>query len=696
MSMASTKTTSNIKPPVAKQIEHRLEKFGDIRNDEYYWLKERKNPKVIQYLKDENSYLKKSLPSVFKLQQTIFKEMKSRLKDEDSTFPVKDGDYYYYSRFDKGSEYPVFIRKKDLHSKQEEIVFDINQLSKGHDYYSAHYNMSPDGHIAALTIDTVGRRFYTLQFKDMLTGKMLPDQISDITDNVIWAADNQTVFYTQQDPETLRWSKIYRYNLKEKKPVLVYEEKQDTFDCSVSESLSRQHIFISTDSTLSSEVLTLPAAEPTTTPKILISREPGHEFSTTEDDQNYYIVSNKNSKDFEVFKISFADAEKAKTNKELFAKADIWVKQRNGVHIDDLEVFKDFAVVVSREKALVHLEVINKKNMSSHKVDFADTAYSVELTANTEYNQNFVRYAYDSLRTPPSIYDYNFVTQTSALRKTKEVSNYDAANYISERIWATARDGKKIPISLLRKKDTPLDSSAPLLIYGYGSYGSNLDPWFSPGILSLVNRGFVFAIAHVRGGGELGREWTDEGRKLNKKNTFFDFIDCTEYLIQQKYANTDKIFAMGGSAGGLLMGAIVNMRPDLYRGIIAQVPFVDILTTMLDDSIPLTTSEYDEWGNPNDKTYYDYIKSYSPYDNVRAQNYPALLIETSLHDSQVQYWEPAKWTARLRRLNTSKNPIYLKTDMSAGHSGKTGRYKQLEDDAFEYAFILQMLQMEKH
>lgn len=670
-----------IPAPTVAAKEFKLEKHGDVRIDEYYWLKDRKNPDVIKYLKAENDYLKKNLKSTEKLQKKLFTEMKSRIKEDDSTYPLKDGPYYYYTRYEKNKQYPIYARKTDLAGK-EEILFNVNELAKGKNFYSANYQTSPNHKLAALTYDTVGRRFYNIKFKDLSTGKFLKGEIKNVTNNITWAEDNKTLFYIKQDPETLRWFQVYRYNIETQKSELVYEEKQDTFEVYVNDSLVRKHIFIISGSTLSSEVRVIPSSTPNVAPLLLFPREKEHEFSVTEDEEYFYILSNKDAKDFQILRTP--------SKSPSFKNAEVWLKHRKGVHIDNFIVFKDYVTLASRENGLTQIEVFDKKTKSQQKLNFQDTAYTVELGSNAEYNSSNVRYFYHSLRRPPSVYDYEFATQQSILRKTKEVPNYNADNYVSERVFATARDGRKVPVSILMKKETKRDGTAPLLIYGYGSYGATMDPWFSSTVLSLVDRGYVYAIAHIRGGGEMGRYWTDEGRTLNKKNTFFDFIDCTEFLIKEKYASPKKVFAMGGSAGGLLMGAIANYRPDLYKGIIAQVPFVDVVTTMLDDSIPLTTSEYDEWGNPNEKKYYDYIKSYSPYDNVTKQAYPNILITTGLHDSQVQYWEPAKWTARLRKLNTSNNYIFLKTDMEAGHGGKTGRFDQLKDDALEYAFILEM------
>ena len=672
-----------IKTPLAEEIPHSLEKHGDTRLDEYFWLKDRKNPKVIQYLKNENKYLAQVMKPTEKLQKDLFKELKKRIKEDDSSYPLKNGPFYYYSRYETGKQYPIYARKAELENGKEEILFDINKLAKGHDFYSAEYNVSPDHKLAALASDTVGRRFYNIKFKNLSTGKFLKFEIKDSTNNFVWAKDNKTIFFVKQEPETLRYYQVHKFDIETGKSSLVYEEKEDTFYVYVHKSLTRQHIFISTASTLSSEVWTIPSDKPETAPKLLLGRERNHEFGISEDEKYFYLQTNKDAKNFKVTRTPIENPD--------FKNAEVVVAHRANTFIDNIEVFEKYLVVNSRSNGLTQIEIYNKATKELKKLSFQDSAYSVELGANAEFNANSVRYVYQSLRSPSSIYDYEFTTEKSILRKTKEVPNYDMNLYVSDRVFATSRDGKKIPVSILRRKDIALDGSAPLLVYGYGSYGANLDPWFSSSIFSLVDRGFVYAIAHVRGGGEMGRYWTDEGRTLQKKNTFNDFIDSTEYLINQKYADPKKVFAMGGSAGGLLMGSIMNMRPDLYLGIVAQVPFVDVVTTMLDDTIPLTTSEYDEWGNPNEKAFYDYIKTYSPYDNVKKLAYPNTLITTGLHDSQVQYWEPAKWTARLRKHNTANSVIVLKTDMKAGHGGKTGRFDQLHEVAEEFAFILGLI-----
>ncbi len=678
--LSFAKATAEPAAPIAAQKEHKLEKHGDVRIDEYFWMKDRKNPEVIKYLNAENTFLKNSLKTTEILQKTLFSEMKSRIKQDDSTYPLKDGTFYYYTRFEKSKQYPIYARKNS--AGKEEILFNVNTLARGKTFYSASYTASPDHNLAAYTFDITGRRFYNIKFKDFRTGKFLPDEIKSVTGNVAWANDNSTLFFVKQDPDTLRWFQVYRYSLNTHKAELVYEEKQDTFEVSLQSTLAEKNIFINSNSTLSSETRIIPADQPLKAPQLLFPREKNHEFSVNEDDTYFYILSNKNAKDFQIFRTPISNPS--------FKDAEVWLAHREGIHIDSFAIFKNYVTLAIRENGLTQLEVINKETKATSKINFEDPAYTVEIGANAEYNSDSVRYVYNSMRSPASVYEYNFITKTSKLLKAKDVPTYNADNYRSERFFANSRDGRKVPISVLVHKNTKIDGSAPLLIYGYGSYGSTSDPWFNSSVFSLVDRGYVFAIAHIRGGGEMGRYWTDEGRILNKKNTFFDFIDCTEFLIEKKYADPKKVFAMGGSAGGLLMGAIANYRPDLYRGIVAEVPFVDVVTTMLDDTIPLTTAEYDEWGNPNEKIYYDYIKSYSPYDNVTKQAYPNMLITTGLHDSQVQYWEPAKWAARLRMKNTSDSLIFLKTDMEAGHGGKTGRFDQLKDDALEYAFILEM------
>lgn len=672
-----------IKPPIAPKRPHLLEKHGDKRTDNYFWLKERENPEVISYLNQENDYLKKIMKDTEPLQETLFHEMKNRIKEDSSSAPYQFKDYFYYYRFEVGFEYPIFARKYKSLEASEETIINVNELAKGQNYFSVPgIKISPDQKIVAFPVDNVGRRFYTIYFKDLSTGKTLDQKIENVTSNFVWSEDNDYLFYSQQNPDTLRSEKIFRYQLSKNKSELIYFEKDDTYSVEVYKSLTRNFIYIMSASTLTTEVQYLNAHQPTGKFKIFAKREREHEYSVTDDDKGFYIISNLNAKNKRVLFTSF-DKIESKNWKEV-------IPHNEKIYIDDILVFKNYLIIQERELGQTRFRVITKDFKNSHLIEFQDPTYSISIAENTDFNSTMFRYDYESLRQPSSIYDYDLKNQNSILIKMKEVPTYNSENYISEKIWATAKDGTKVPISILMKKGTPKDGSAPLLLYGYGSYGISLDPWFSGSTISLLDRGFIYAIAHIRGGGELGRTWTDQGRTLQKLNTFNDFNVCAEYLINQKYAHPNKLFAMGGSAGGLLMGAISNLRPDLYKGIVAQVAFVDVLTTMLDESIPLTTGEYDEWGNPNEKQNYDYIKTYSPYDNVSAKNYPNILATTGLHDSQVQYWEPAKWVAKLREFKTNDSLILLHTDMESGHGGKSGRYDHLKEVALEYAFILKI------
>lgn len=658
-----------------------LNKHDDSRQDNYFWLKERENPQVIDYLKKENAFTEKVMTPVKNLEEKIFNELKSRVKEDESSVPAKDGEYYYQGRFEVGQQYPIFARRKGSEKGPEEILINVPELAKGHAYYQASGPIvSPNQQMMAYAVDTVGRRFYTIFFKNLKTGEVLPDKIENVRANVVWANDNETVFYSEQHPETLRTEKIYRYNLKTHKKELVFFEKDETFSCYVYKSLSDKYIYIETQSTLTSEVLYLDANKPQEEFKIFAPREREHEYEVTDGGDIFYIRSNKGAKNFKLLTAKPGHTQ-VKEWKEL-------LPHREDVYLDGVLVFKSHLALQERKNGLTQIQITDRQGKNSFYIPFADESYLASIGDNREYDTELLRFDYESMRLPPSVYDIHMTTHQQTLKKTHEVPNYDAGLYKTERLFITARDGTKVPVSLIMKKDLKLDGTAPMLIYGYGSYGANMDPWFSSSIFSLVDRGFIYAKAHIRGGAEMGRDWYDKGRTHHKMNTFTDFIDCTEALMQLKYANPRKAYAMGGSAGGLLMGAIMNMRPDLYHGIVAQVPFVDVITTMLDESIPLTTSEYDEWGNPNNKNDYFYIKSYSPYDNVKDQKYPHTLVTTGLHDSQVQYWEPAKWVAKLREHNKGDSIILLKTDMDSGHGGASGRFDQLKETATEYAFIL--------
>lgn len=665
--------------PVKKAFTH--SKHGDIRQDEYYWLRERENPEVIKYLHNENAHTEAAMATAKPLETKIFTELKSRIKEDESTAPAKDGDFFYQARYEVGQQYPLHVRRRGSPTGPEEILLNIPAQAQGHSFYqSTGPRMSLDHKKMAYAVDTVGRRFYTLFFKDLSSGKMLPDKIENVSGNMAWANDNETVFYSQQDPKTLRVNKVFRYSLKTHQTELIFEEKDETYSCYVYKSLSDKFIYIGSFSTLSSEVRYLDANRPFNAPALFAKREKEHKYTVTDHGDRFYVVTNKHAKNYKLMTAELHQTE-----------GDNWkelIPHRKETYLMDVTVFKNFLVLEERTNGITQIHITDLNGKNSYLIPFADQSYLASVGDNREFDTDTLRYDYESMRLPPSVYDFNMKTRQQVLVKREEVPNYDENLYRTERVFLTVRDGTKVPVSLIMKKELKLDGTAPMLVYGYGSYGANMDPWFNSEIFSLVDRGFVYAKAHIRGGSEMGREWYDQGRTVNKKNTFYDFIDCTMELINLKYANIKRVYAMGGSAGGLLMGAVMNMRPDLYQGIVAQVPFVDVITTMLDESIPLTTSEYDEWGNPNEKMAYDYIKSYSPYDNVKDARYPNVLVTTGLHDSQVQYWEPAKWVARLREHNKANTLILLKTDMEAGHGGASGRFDQLKETATEYAFIL--------
>lgn len=671
--------------PVKKAFSH--SKHDDVRHDDYYWLRERENPEVIKYLESENAYTEAVMAAAKPLEAKIFSELKSRVKEDESTAPVKDGNYYYSARYEVGQQYPLHLRNNGSANGPEEILINIPAQAQGHSFYqSTGPRMSPDHNKMAYAVDTVGRRFYTIYFKDLKTGKMLPDKIENVSGNMAWANDNETIFYSQQDPKTLRVYRVFRYSLKTNIAELVYEERDETFSCYVYKSLSDKFVYIGSYSTLSSEVRYIDADHPFNAPKLFAKREKEHKYTVSDHVDRFYIVSNKEAKNYRLMTAPLEN-----TDPSLWQEV---VPHRKDTYLMDVTVFKNHLVLEERFNGITQIHITDLEGKNSYLIPFADQSYLASVGDNREFDTATLRYDYESMRLPPSVYDFDMNTRQQVLVKRDEVPSYNEDLYRTERLFLTVRDGTKVPVSLIMKKGLKLDGTAPLLVYGYGSYGANMDPWFNSEIFSLVDRGFVYAKAHVRGGSEMGREWYDQGRTVNKKNTFYDFIDCTMELINLKYADIQRVYAMGGSAGGLLMGAVMNMRPDLYRGIVAQVPFVDVITTMLDDSIPLTTSEYDEWGNPNDKLAYDYIKSYSPYDNVKDARYPNVLVTTGLHDSQVQYWEPAKWVPRLREHNKADTLILLKTDMEAGHGGASGRFDQLKETATEYAFILMIDQPE--
>ncbi len=670
-----------VNPPVAEKKPFELKKHNHSRIDPYFWMKDRENPKVIQYLKDENAYTDFTLKPYQKLQDQLFEEMKSRVIEDESSYPVKKNNYFYYSRYIPGQQYPVFARKKDSLDNPEEILIDGNKAAVGHTFYeSSGPIVSPSHEWMVFGEDTVGRRFYTLQIKNLSSGQVLPYKIEKVRSNVVWATDNKTFFYTQQDPETLRTDRVFRFNIETGEKKEIFFEKDSTYSVYLYKNLAHNYIFIMSASTLSTEVRYIKADEPNGDFKIFSPREKEHEYEVYDGGDRFFVKTNWKAKNYKLMEASFKDTAKTKWKNV--------IPHRSDVYFEGATIFKKFFAIEEKKDGLPLIRIIDRLTKKSFLIPFADPSYTATVSGNAEYESNIVRFEFESLRQPESTFDYDMITRKQELKKTRQIPNYNPENYRTERIWVKARDGKKIPVSLLMKKDFKPNGQSPMLIYAYGSYGSSMTPWYSQSLSSLIDRGFVYALAHIRGGAELGRAWYDDGRVLNKKNTFNDFIDCTESLIQQNYASPLRVYAMGGSAGGLLMGSIANMRPDLYRGIVAQVPFVDVVTTMLDDSIPLTTGEYDEWGNPNVKKYYDYILSYSPYDNVTKKAYPNMLVTTGLHDSQVQYWEPAKWVAKLRDLKTDSNIILLKTDMEAGHGGASGRFSRLKEKAVEFTFIL--------
>ncbi len=675
---------TEVKPPVAKKIPVKLEKHGDVRVDNYYWLKERENPEVIEYLNKENDYFHEMTSSYNKLENTLFEELKSRIKEDDESVPYYENGYYYQTKYFKGKEYPVFYRRKGQLEAKEEVIFDENEMAEGHAFYQLKgIEISPDNKLAVFGEDTKGRRQYVLKIKDLSTGKILEDKIENTTGSAVWANDNKTLFYTRKDPETLRAFQIYKHRLGEdaSKDELVYEEKDDTFDAFVTKSKSHKYLYIGSFSTLTSEYRYLPADQPDGEFKIFAPRKRGVEYNLFHRGNEFYILTNKdNATNFKLMKTTAG-----KTSMDNWREV---IAHRPNVLIDDVEVFDDYMVLQEKENGLNRLRIITEKEDYPIKMD--EETYTLYMAYNPEMKTRKFRYIYTSMTTPSSVIEYDIDTKKSTLLKEQEIpgGKFDKNNYESVRLWATARDGEKVPVSLVYKKGLKLDGKNPLLLYGYGSYGITVDPGFSPSRLSLLDRGFVFAIAHIRGGEYLGRPWYENGKLLKKKNTFYDFIDVSKFLIDKKYTSPEHLYAMGGSAGGLLMGAVINYNPELYKAVVAQVPFVDVVTTMLDESIPLTTGEYDEWGNPNEEKYYYYMKSYSPYDNVGPKKYPNLLVTTGLHDSQVQYWEPAKWVAKLRDLKTDDHLLLLHTDMETGHGGASGRYKSLKDRAREYAFIL--------
>lgn len=678
--------------PKAAKKPMTLNIHDDQRIDDYYWLNDRENPEVIAYLEEENEYYEQFMDSQKQIQDHLYTEIRSRIKEDDSSVPYKHNRYYYITRFEHNKGYPIYARKKESLDAPEEIMFDCNQMSQGFDYFKlGGIEVSPNNKYAIFAVDTLSRRIYTLQVKNLETGVILADKIPSTSGMSAWADDNKTIFYAKQDEVTLRTDSIYKHVLgtDSAEDILVYFEEDDTFDVCVYREKSQRYLTIGSTSTLTSEYRILKTDTPHEEFRIFQKREIGLDYSISHFEDSFYIISNGDGAlNFKVLKTPETATQKSNWTEVL--------AHRHDVLIEDIDVFKNFLVVSERKNGLNQLRIISW-NGEEHYLAFDNETYTTYTTTNVDFDTDILRYGYQSLTTPPSIIDYNMVTRQSEVKKEQEVlgGTFDKQNYESKRIWATAKDGVQIPMSIVYKKGVIQNGTNPVLQYGYGSYGHTIEPTFSVSRLSLLDRGFICVISHVRGGEYMGRVWYEDGKLLKKKNTFTDFIACSEFLIAEKYTSPEHLYAQGGSAGGLLMGVIVNLAPHLYKAVIADVPFVDVVTTMLDEDIPLTTGEYDEWGNPNESEYYHYMKSYSPYDNVTQQAYPNILVTTGIHDSQVQYWEPAKWVAKLRDCKIDKNILLLETNMKTGHGGSSGRLEAIKEIAKEFSFLLKMESIHK-
>lgn len=671
-------------PPAAKVIPHELEEHGDVRVDDYFWLRERKNPEVISYLEAENAYMDGVMLSTAALQTELFEEIKGRIRQTDSSVPARDHGFLYYSRTEDGKEYQIHCRIKDEPGAREEVLLDVNALAEGHEFCSTGaIRVSPETDTMVYAVDNIGRRKYDLRFRDLRTGDDLADVITEVTGETEWFNDGKTLLYTKQDPNTLRWNQVWRHEMggDPADDVLVFQEDDETFSVEIDKTESDRFIVIESNHTLTTECRLIDADDPTADAVVVAPRERGVEYHVTHQGDRLLIRTNLGAANFRLMEAPVSSPGRGSWREV--------VAHRDEVLLQETDAFRDFIVLSERENAVNRLVVIDVRGGASHTIGFDESAHDVWVGDNREYDSDVLRFGFTSMKTPRSVYDYDMNTHEKTLMKRQEVlGGYDPDEYVSERVMVPARDGVEIPLSVIRRKDLGFDGSAPMLLHAYGSYGSSSDPYFDPDVVSLLDRGFSYAIAHVRGGQEMGRWWYEDGKLLKKMNTFTDFIDCARYLIYEGYTSPAGLVARGGSAGGLLMGAISNMEPELFAGIVAGVPFVDVITTMLDKSIPLTASEWDEWGDPRDEIYYDYMLSYSPYDHVEAKNYPAMLVTAGLHDSQVQYWEPAKWVAKLRALKTDDNLLVLRTNMDAGHGGATGRYDVYREQAEEYAFIL--------
>ena len=674
-------TSMMLQPPTTEKKPKTTEINGDRLVDNYFWLREKTNQAVIAHLEAENAYAAAIMKPTEGLQEKLYQEILSHIKQTDVSVPYRWGDYFYYTRTVEGQQYPIFCRKLKSLDAAEQILLDLNEMAKGQKFMSiGAFAPSDDGNLLAYSTDNTGYRQYTLHVKNLKTGEMLPESIERV-DNVAWSTDNKTIFYVTEDTITKRSDKFFRHVLGTEKSDLIYEEKDELFDIGVQRSRDKALIMLGAFSKTATDFRYIPAHDPDATLKIIVPRQADHEYDVDHRGDLFYIRTNKGAKNFRVVTAPASDPSE-KNWKE-------FVAHRPAVKVEDLNLFADYAVLSEWENGLEQIEIVDFKQNQRHRIAFPEPVYSTNLSDNREFNTTVLRYNYQSLTTPSSVFDYDMSSRKASLQKQTEVpGGFDKNNYKAERVFATASDGTKIPMSVVYRKTVRLDGSAPALLYGYGSYGLSIPPTFSASRLALLDRGVVFVIGHIRGGGELGEPWRDAGRMMNKINTFADFIACAEHLVNNKYTSKDRLVIQGGSAGGLLVGAVANMRPDLFKAVVAQVPFVDVLNTMLDASLPLTTSEYIEWGNPNEKAAYDYIKKYSPYDNIHKADYPAMLVKVSLNDSQVPYWEGSKFVAKLRDFKTDKNPLILKVNMGAGHGGASGRYDAIHETAFDYAFML--------
>ncbi len=673
-------------PPVAAQHEKQLIIHGDTRIDPYYWMNDRNDPAVISYLEAENEYLEYKMAHTLPLQEKLFEEMRGRIREDDASAPYYRNGYFYYTRFETGGEYPIYCRKQGSLDAKEEIMLNVNELAKHHPYYNVgRFDVSLDNRWMAFTVDTVGRRQYTIMLQDLATGQITQTGIENAGGDVVWSADNQTFFFSSIDPQTLRYDKIYRFNTRDDAaPEKVYEEFDETFYyIGISRTKDNRYLTVTANSTLSNEIWILNASNPHGEFRVFQPRQRDLLYRIWSYNGSFFVLTNHQAQNFRLMETS-PDKTRLENWREIIA-------HRPDVLVETMDIFDDYIVIQERQRGLRHMRIIHKVTGEIHYLPFEEEAYTASIGINAEMSTPVLRYNYTSLTTPSSTFDYNMDTRETVLVKQQEVlGGFSPDDYETRRLYAVARDGAEVPVTIVHKKGINKDANNPLLLYAYGSYGSSADPRFNANVLSLLDRGFIYAIAHVRGGQDLGRQWYEDGKLLKKINTFNDFIDCAHFLIDEKYTKPSLLFARGGSAGGLLMGAVINDSPELFRGVIAAVPFVDVVTTMLDESIPLTTAEYDEWGNPNIKVYYDYMLSYSPYDNIRTQDYPDLLVTSGLHDSQVQYWEPTKWVAKLRTHHTGEADILLYTNMEAGHGGASGRFRRLRELAREYAFIIDL------